>query len=121
MFTYQNITWSRAPNPGELRHRICIVSPVTHVSDNGYPVTEDEMVCAAWARVEQSGDSMNVENGVNAHAAALNFSIRWRDDIAPGMVVIFEGARYEITALGQFDFKKRYLGMKTQTTRVMAK
>lgn len=119
MFTYSNKNWGKEPKPGELRWRIEIVSPVASVSENGYPETRDERICACWAQVMQSGDSMNGEANATAQAGALNFAIRWREDIEPGMIVIFEGTRYEIVALGGFDFKKRYLGMKTVESRVI--
>lgn len=119
MFTYSNKNWGKEPKPGELRWRIEIVSPVASVSENGYPETRDEHICACWAQVMQSGDSTNGEANATAQAGALNFAIRWREDIEPGMIVIFEGTRYEIVALGGFDFKKRYLGMKTVESRVI--
>ena len=112
MFTYGNKNWGKTPAPGELRERIEIVSPVSVINDNGYPVVNDEVICNVWAQVIQSGDSTNPEANANAQAGALNFVIRYREDIVPGMVVIFDGGRYEIVAIGQFDFKKRFVGMK---------
>lgn len=119
MFTYQNKNWGKEPKPGDLRWRIEIVSPVAAVSENGYPETRDERICTCWAQVTQSGDSTNQEANAQAQAGALNFAIRWREDIAPGMAIIFEGTRYEIVALGGFDFKKRFLGMKAVESKVI--
>lgn len=119
MFTYGNKNWGKPPTPGDLRWRIEIVSPVATVSESGYPETHDEPVCSTWAQVVQSGDSTNPEGNATARASALNFAIRWREDIAVGMYVLFEGKRYEIVALGGFDFKKRYLGMKTAESGVI--
>lgn len=113
MFTYSNKNWGKEPNPGELNQMIEIVSPVSEINENGYPVTHDEPVCRVWAQVTQSGDSMNPEANANAQAGALNFAIRYLDGIEPGMVVLFEGGRYEIVAIGGFDFRKRFIGMKT--------
>lgn len=113
MFTYSNKNWGKEPTAGELNQRIEIVSPVAEVTENGYPVTRDEKICSVWAQVVQSGDSTNPEAGANAQAMALNFVIRYRDGIRPGMVVLFDGGRYEIVAVGGFNFKKRFVGMKT--------
>lgn len=113
MFTYSNKNWGREPGPGEMNQMIEIISPVAEISENGYPVTRDEEICKVWAQVIQSGDSTNPEADGNAQASALNFTIRYREDVKPGMAVVFDGGRYEIVALGGFDFKKRFLGMKT--------
>lgn len=119
MFTYGNKNWGKEPKPGELNQRIEIISPVTKTNENGYPVTHDEVIANCWAQVIQSGDSTNPEANANAQASAMNFAIRYLSGIKPGMVVLFDGGRYEIVAVGGFDFKKRFLGMKTVQTGVM--
>lgn len=113
MFTYGNKNWGKEPRPGELNQRIEIISPVSVTDADGYPETHDEKVMSCWAQVTQSGDSTNPEAGANAQASALNFAIRYREGIQPGMIVLFDGGRYEIVAVGGFDFKKRFIGMKT--------
>ena len=119
MFTYGNKNWGKEPNPGELNQRIEIISPVSEINENGYPVTRDEVICNVWAQVTQSGDSTNPEANANAQATALNFAIRYREGVKPGMIVIFDGGRYEIVAVGGFDFKKRFIGMKTVMAEVI--
>lgn len=119
MFTYGNRNWGKEPKAGELNQRIEIVSPIAVIDEDGYPVTHDEVICNAWAQVTQSGDSTNPEANANAQACALNFAIRYQEGIRPGMVVIFDGGRYEIVAVGGFDFKKRFIGMKTVQTGVI--
>lgn len=119
MFTYGNKNWGKEPNPGELNQRIKIVCPINEINENGYPEARDEVILTAWARVMQSGDSTNPEANANAQASALNFDIRYRAGIRPGMVVLFEGGRYEIVATGGYNFKKRFLGMKTVQSGVI--
>lgn len=120
MFTYGNKNWGKEPKPGELNQRIEIVSPVSEINDNGYPVMRDVPFLKAWAQVIQSGDRTNPEANANAQASALNFAIRYQEGIKPGMVVLFDGGRYEIVAVGGFDFKKRFVGIKTVQAGVIS-
>ena len=53
MFTNGNKNWGKEPNPGELNQMIEIVSPVSEINENGYPVTHDEPVCRATARTRR--------------------------------------------------------------------
>lgn len=101
------------PKPGELNQRIRIVAPVSHINENGYAETVDEEICEVWAQAITSGDATYEEAGTTVAAGAMNFTIRYRSDVREGMGVVFNGKRYEITALSEFDFKKRFLGMKT--------
>lgn len=119
MFTYGNKNWGKEPGPGDLNQMIEIVSPISEINDNGYPVTHDTVIANVWAQVTQSGDSTNPEAGGSAQATALNFAIRYLEGICPGMVVIFGGERYEIVAVGGFDFRRRFIGMKTVRTGVI--
>lgn len=120
MFTYSNKNWGKEPNPGELNQMIEIVSVQAEADEDGYAVTTDRRICKVWAQVVQSGDATAPEAGATIQASALNFAIRYREDIEPGMVILFDGGRYEITAMGGFDFKKRFLGMKATRTEVIS-
>lgn len=119
MFTYGNKNWGKEPKPGELNQRIEIINRITEINENGYPESHDRVFANVWAQVTQSGDSTNKEANANAQAGALNFAIRYIPGVKPGMIVLFDGGRYEVVAVGGFDFKKRFLGMKTVRTGVM--
>ena len=120
MFTYGNKNWGKEPNPGELNQMIEIVSVQAEADEDGYAVTTDRSICKVWAQVVQSGDAIDQAAGAQAAAGSLNFVIRHREDIEVGMVILFDGGRYEIIALGGFDFKKRFLGMKATRTEVIS-
>lgn len=119
MFTYGNKNWGKEPKPGELNQRIEIISPINETNENGYPEMRDETFRKCWAKVIQSGDSTNAEANANAQSTTIYFGIRYIEGVKPGMVVLFDGGRYEIVAVGGFDFRKRFLGMKTVQTGVM--
>lgn len=113
LFTYQNKNWATPPKSGELNRRIRIVAQTAEINENGYPVTRDEEICETWARAITSGDATYDAAGAIIASQAMNFDIRYRDGIKPGMYVLFEGKRYQITATNEYDYKKRFLGMKT--------
>lgn len=105
------------PHPGQLDHRIRIGTTVSTVNENGYPEETDSVLCTVWAGIEDdsaryffSGDSENTSRG-------LAFIIRWRDGIRPGMWVLWDGIRRQITQIGEFDFRHRYLRLITTATK----
>ena len=107
----------KMPHPGQLRHLVEIGQTVNGKNENGYPAPEDSIICRVWAAVEYdssrfyfTGDADNAERG-------LAFIIRWRADIRPGMWIIWNGETQTITKLGEYDFKRRYLKLTTESIK----
>ncbi len=107
----------KMPHPGQLRHLVEIGQTVNVKNGNGYPMPEDSIICAVWAAVEDdssrfyfTGDAGNAERG-------LAFIIRWRADIRLGMWIIWNGEKQTITKLGEYDFKRRYLKLTTESIK----
>ena len=107
----------KMPHPGQLRHLVEIGQTVNGKNENGYPAPEDSIICRVWAAVEDdssrfyfTGDADNAERG-------LAFIIRWRADIRPGMWIIWNGEKQTITKLGEYDFKRRYLKLTTESIK----
>ena len=101
-------------HPGALRHLVEIGQTVNEINENGYPAPTDRVICRVWAAAEDdssryifSADAENAERG-------LAFTIRWRDDIRPGMWVMWNGEKQIITKLGEYDFKRRYMKLTTE-------
>mgnify|MGYP007122693958 FL=1 len=44
--------------------------------------------------------------------AVVNFTIRYRSDVAPGMWVRFRNKKWFISTLGEYGFRNTYLGLK---------
>ena len=44
--------------------------------------------------------------------SVINFTIRYRADVVPGMWVIFRGKKWFISTLGEYGFRRDYLGLK---------
>ena len=90
---------------------------VNSVNENGYPVTNDQVICQVWAGCEDdssryffSADAENAERG-------LCFVIRWRSDICAGMWVMWNGEKQTITQIGEYDFKRRYMKLTTESAK----
>lgn len=105
------------PHPGDLRHRVDIGYTKSEINENGYPNSRDVVLCNVWASATDAGnqhyraaDTMNTE-------AVINFTIRYRNDVKPGMWVKFEGEKWVISTLGQYSFKKNWLGLKASLAK----
>ena len=105
------------PHPGDLRHRVEIGYTENTINENGYPEARDVIVCRVWASATDAGnqhyraaDTMNTE-------AVINFTIRYRTDIKPGMWVSFQGDKWIISTLGEYSFRRTYLGLKASIAK----
>ena len=95
----------KIPHPGELRQLVEICCTVHEINENGFPVETEQVVCQVWAKAEDcdsryftSGDKENTERGIW-------FTIRWRNDVRPGMWVLWNGQKQIITEICEYDFK----------------
>ncbi len=100
------------PHPGDLRHKVEIGYTENTVNENGYPEAKDVVVCRVWASATDAGNQHYRAADVMNTEAVVNFTIRYRRDIQPGMWVLFEGKKWIISTLGQYQFKRAYLGLK---------
>lgn len=100
------------PHPGYLRHRVKIGYTVNTVNANGYPVAEDIILCTPWAGVTDAGNQEYRAADAQNSEAVINFTIRYRGDVRPGMWVLFQNKKWDISTIGQFDYKRSYLGLK---------
>ena len=59
------------------------------------------------------------EQGVDTFTflAVVNFTIRYRSDVKPGMWVRFQGEKWDISTLGEYQFKRTYLGLKASLSK----
>ena len=99
------------PHPGDLKHLVEIGYTENTINENGYPEPAEVVVCKVWAAATDAGNQhFRAADTLNAEAV-INFTIRFREDIQPGMWVKFRGARWIISTLGEYEFKRRYLGL----------
>lgn len=100
------------PQPGDLRHRITIGYTVNNINQYGYPEGTDVTICTVWASIVDAGNQHYRSADVINAESVLNFTIRWRSDVKPGMWVLWDGKKYNISTLGEYEFKHTYLGIK---------
>lgn len=105
------------PHPGDLDQLIEIGYTKNVINDNGYPEPTDVIVCRVWANVVDAGNQHYRSADVMNTEAVLNFTIRYRSDIKPGMWVKFQEEKWDISTLGMYRFKRQYLGLKASLSK----
>ena len=112
---YKN--FESTPHPGDLRNLVEIGYTENAINENGYPEPKDVVVCTVWAAALDAGNQhFRAADSVNTEAV-INFTIRFRPDITPGMWVRFRGEKWLISTLGEYEFKRRYLGLKASIVK----
>ena len=105
------------PHPGDLRHMIEIGYTENQINENGYPEPTDVVVCRVWAAVTDAGNQNYRSADVMNTEAVINFTIRYLEDIKLGMWVRFHGDKWNISTLGEYSFKRTYLGLKASIAK----
>ena len=70
-----------------------------------------------WASVVDAGNQHYRAADVMNTEQVINFTIRYRSDIKPGMWVRFRGEKWDISTLGEYSFKRTYLGLKASLSK----
>ena len=105
------------PHPGDLKHLVEIGYTENAINENGYPEPNEIVVGKVWAAATDAGNQhFRAADTINAEAV-INFTIRFREDIQPGMWVKFRGEKWIISTLGEYGFKRRYLGLKASVVK----
>jgi len=105
------------PHPGDLRNLVEIGYTENIINENGYPEPTDHVVCKVWAAATDAGNQhFRAADTVNSEAV-INFTIRYRENIKPGMWVKFRDEKWIISTLGEYEFKRRYLGLKASIVK----
>ena len=108
---------TKLPHPGQLRHLVDIGRTVHAENENGYPVETDEVLCQVWAAVEDGSSHYLIAGDTGTAARGLIYIIRWRGDIRPGMWVSFRDEKHRIEKVEEYDFKRRYLKLTTESSK----
>ena len=86
------------PHPGDLRHLVEIGYTQNTINGNGYPEPKDVVICKVWAACTDAGNQHYRAADVMNTEQVINFTIRYRSDIKPGMWVRFRGEKWDISA-----------------------
>lgn len=105
------------PHPGDLKNRVQIGYTENRINDNGYPAPLDVVLCEVWASAIDAGNQHFRSADVMNTEQVVNFTIRYRDDVKPGMWVKFRDEKWNISTLGYYGFSKTYLGLKASLAK----
>lgn len=78
------------PHPGDLCHLVEIGYTENAINANGYPEPKDVVVCRVWASAVDAGNQHYRAADVMNTEQVINFTIRYRRDVKPGMWVKFQ-------------------------------
>ena len=112
---YKN--FESTPHPGDLKHLVEIGYTENAINENGYPDPTDVVVCKVWAAAVDAGNQNYRAADAKNTEAVINFTIRYRSDIKPGMWVRFQDQKWYISTLGEYSFRRNYLGMKASVSK----
>lgn len=105
-------SFDATPHPGDLKEMIEIYRTENTINENGYPEALNVLMCTVWASAIDAGNQAYRSADAQNTETVVNFTIRYRDDIVPGMWVKFKNKRWNITTLGEYAFTRAYLGLK---------
>ncbi len=105
------------PHPGDLRHRVKIGYTKNVINSNGYPEPTDVVVCSVWASAIDAGKQHYRSADVMNNEQVITFTIRYRSAGKPGMWVLFQDEKWNISTLGEYSFRKKYLGLKASIAK----
>ena len=105
------------PHPGDLCHLVEIGYTENAINANGYPEPKDVVLCRVWASAIDAGNQHYRAADVMNTEQVINFTIRYRKDVKPGMWVKFQDEKWIISTLGEYSFKKTYLGLKASIAK----
>ena len=112
---YKN--FESSPHPGDLRHLVEIGYTKNDINENGYPEPRDIVICRVWAAAVDAGNQHYRSADVMNTEADINFTSRYRTDVKPGMWARFQGEKWNISTLGEYQFKRTYLGLKASLSK----
>lgn len=94
---------------GELRNRIILQQCQVAQNENGFPVETWTTIATVWAsKAHQSSREFFAAQKINSETTDL-FIIRYRDNVAPEMRVVYNGQNYRIIGAPDPDGRRREL------------
>ena len=82
------------PHPGDLCHLVEIGYTENAINANGYPEPKDVVLCRVWASAVDAGNQHYRAADVMNTEQVINFTIRYRRDVKPGMWVKFQDEKW---------------------------
>jgi len=97
-------------NPGELSKRIKIVSVVSGVDSDGFPIASETIIHECWAKAGNTSGTELIKAGAEFVEAKTRFLIRYTSKtINEDMQVIFNGDYYNIRYVNNYEYSNEYI------------
>lgn len=100
-------------NIAELRHPVEVVKVVSVRGADNVMTSNDVTVCNCHAAVKDAGSSEYYAAAATQFTDIVNFTIRWREGISPGMVVVYGGRRHSIMQVSRLGHRGDFMVLKT--------
>ena len=92
----QEVNPMKIPHPGELRQLVEIGRTVHEINENGFSVETEQVICQVWAKAEDCDSRYFTSGGAENTERGIWFTIRWRNDVRPGMWVLWNGQKQTV-------------------------
>ncbi len=97
------------PRPGDLRRRITIEQPLRVDDEGGTATVTWQAVASVWARIEGLGGDEALNADADRAHARVRVTMRYRNDVTPGMRIIVAGSVHDIVSAQDQDGRRRWL------------
>jgi len=101
-------------DPGWLRHRVVIETPVSTPDGAGGETVTWQVLATTWALIEPVAAREDVAAGRLTGVVAHAITMRFRDDVTGGMRVLYRGHRHRVLVARDPDARRRYLVLDTE-------
>lgn len=101
-------------NIGELNKRIKIVSSESVLDEEGFPVNTETIIHECWTKVSQVSGTELIKANAEFTNVSTRFLIRYTTkDINEDMAIIFNGKRYNITYINNYNYSNEFIEILT--------
>lgn len=95
--------------PGWIAHRIVIEQPTSTPDGSGGAIVAFATLATVWAAVEPVRAAATADADRLGAAITHRVTIRWRDDVVPGMRIRHRGRKLAVETVTDPDERRRFL------------
>lgn len=95
--------------PGRLRHRVVIESAAGAPDGAGGEAVTWDSFATVWARITPISSGEKIVAGHLSGVVTHTVTMRYRDDIAGGMRILYRGRILRLLAVGDPDERRRFI------------
>jgi len=104
-------------DPGRLRQRVIVESAAGSADGAGGETIAWDTLATLWARIEPDGAAETIVAGHLSGVVTHIITMRFRDDIAGGMRIVYRGRIFRLLAVFDPDETRRFIVAKAEEER----